>query len=246
MLILRSRLIVLLLGFGAGAVVVSMTLTYLTPQTERRTFFDVAYLGLELLAILTPLLGSTVLQIIEFEQQTIWLVLVRPPSRPAYVWGRFLGLTLASWCVVGVIAALLAAVSGVAGVLPDPFLVPVIAAAMMEAVVVAALVCLAAFFATSYLTSLVITIGMVILGYLSNVLPALADKVAWEVPHYLLLAVYWVLPHLSDYAVRDLASAPDGSYLAMGHLLVDMVQYTVLYVGAVLLLSMAVFIRREV
>ncbi len=239
-LILRSRLIVLLLAFGVGVVGLSMILTYLTPGTERRTFFNAAYLGLEALAILTPLLGSMVLQILEFDQQTIWLVLVRPPSRPAYLWGRFWGLVFASWCVLAAVALLVAALAYVSKALPEPFLLPVIYAAFLETFVITALACLVAFITSSYLTSVVIMLGVTILGYLSGMVPALADKVAWVALKPVLWLLYYVLPHLSDYAVRDLAQAPERWELEW------LAGYTLLYAGAVLLLSMGVFSRREV
>ena len=82
-LLLRSRIAVLLGGAGVAMIAGSFVLTALTPGTEHRTFTDSAFLALEWLAILSPVLGSTVLQVQEFEQRTLWLVLVRPPTRAA-------------------------------------------------------------------------------------------------------------------------------------------------------------------
>lgn len=91
-LLLRSRLAVLMLAAGLVLIVGSFVLTWLTPGTERRTFLDVTYLGIEWMAILAPILGSTILQIQEFDQRTLWLILVRPPGRASFARGRFLGL----------------------------------------------------------------------------------------------------------------------------------------------------------
>lgn len=238
MLVLRQRLVVLLLGFGAALVAWSVALTYLTPGTERRTLFDSVYLTVELLAVLAPLLGSVVLQILEFDQRTAWLVLVRPPSRGAYVWGRFWGIVLASWAVLGAVALLLLVLLGPLGGLPEPFFVPVFAAAAAESAVIAALACLVTFGTTAYLTSFLVQLGVVGLGYLSQVLPLLAAKAGAPL-RALVWALYGVLPHLADFAVRDFAEPPEAWYV------LKLAGYAVLYSAAVGALALAAFRRRD-
>ena len=238
-LAVRSRLVVLLLIGGVAAIAGAMTLTWLTPGTERRTFFDMAYLGLEALAVLAPVLGSVALMTIEMEEKAIWLVLVRPPSRGAYVWGRFWGLTLASWAVVSSVWAILFLLCLAARALPDPWLFSVLAAALIESAVIAALSGLTVFMTTSYMTSLLVSLGLVLLGYLSDVLPQLAAKPSLAVFKPLVLALYWILPHLFVFAVRDFASPPEAWYVWLT------AGYAAIYAGAVLLLSSAAFSRYE-
>lgn len=239
-LLFRSRLVVLLFALGAASVGVSVVLTFLTPGTERRMFFDAAYLGLEALALLGPVLGATVLQILEFSQQTIWLVLVRPPSRPAYLWGRFCGLVVASLSVILAVGALLAVACLAGGAFPEPFFLPVLAAAALETVVVCAVASLFSLSTTSYLEGVVLMLGVVALGYLSSVLPALAASPDWAAFKPALWVIYWILPHLSDFAVRDFSAAPESWYLGL------LGAYTAAYAGAVLLVAAVAFARREV
>jgi ABC-type transport system involved in multi-copper enzyme maturation permease subunit len=239
-LLLRSRLALLLGGAGLALIAGSFVLTWLTPGTERRTFLDAAFLGIEWLAILAPVLGSTILQVQEFDQRTLWLVLVRPPGRGSFARGRFLGL---AWSGCGIVLAcglVLAGLVAAAGGLPEPYLVPVLAAACGEVVVLSAIGGLVTFATTSYLTALLVQLGIVVLGYLSPVLPYLAQKVAVPALKPFVWAVYWLMPHLSDFAVREFTEPAESWYLAA------LAGYAVLYAVAVVGVSAFVFRRRDV
>lgn len=239
-LLLRHNLLALLLISGVPLVAGSFVLTYLTPGTERRTFFDLVYLGVEMLAIFIPLLGSAMLQIQEFEQKTIWLVLARPVSRVDYVLGRFFGLTAAAWATLLAVGASIVLLSVPARAMPEPYFVPVIVAGLLEAVTVGALATLLSLFATSYVTALAATFGIVVAGYLSGALMLLAGKVGIPFLSSGLKAAYWLLPHLSWFGVRDLAQPPEDWYLILLGL------YAVAYSGAVLAVSCLLFRSREI
>jgi len=239
-LAVRNRMTGLLALFSLVLAGASLTLTYLTPGTERRTFFDMAYLGLELLAVATPILASISLQILEFDQRTSWLVLARPVTRPGYAWGRFWGVVGAAW-----INILLAAVVILFLVMPmggslEPFFLPVFLSALLEALIIGALVCLATFVTTSYVSSLVVTTGVVLLGYLSPTLMFLANKAGNPLLAAMISLVYWLLPHLAVFSVRDLVSPVEPWYLSM------LAAYAITYSGAVLAVAVIVFRRREV
>jgi len=239
-LLLRSRLAALLLGAGSAVILASFVLTWLTPGTERRTFLDTAYLGVELLAILAPVLGSTILQVQEFDQRTLWLVLVRPPSRSSYARGRFLGLAGSSAGVLAALGLVLAVLLALARTLPEPYLVPVLVAAVCEAAVLAAVGGLVTFLTTSYLTGILVQLGIVVLGYLSSVLPYLAHKAGIAALRPVVWGLYWLLPHLSDFAVREFTEPPETWYLAF------LCLYSVLYAAAAVVASSLVFRRRDV
>lgn len=238
--LIRSRLTGLLIGTGAALILGSCILTYLTPGTERRTFFDAAYLGLELLAILGPLLGSMFLQALEFEQRTIWLVLVRPPTRPAYTRGRWAGLTGASGIAIAACGALLGVMMLAIRAFPEPWFMPVVVAALLESALLAAMACAVASITTTSLTAILVDFGIVVLGYLSAILPALALKTPMASLKLLLWGTYWLLPHLSLFAVRELADAPESWYLAW------LGGYSILYSAAALTLAAWLLHRREV
>jgi len=238
--LVRGRMVALLLGAGAAGVLASFVLTYLTPGTEHRTFLDAAYALIELLAVLTPILGATLLMVQEFEQRTIWLVLVRPPTRAAYVRGRFWGLAGASISVILATAAVVGGLLAVSGAWPEPWLAPVAGAAMLETAVMSATACLVTFATTSWVTAALVDLGILVLGYLSALLPVLAAKQALAFVRPFLLAVYWVLPHFSAYAVRDFAEPPETWYMAA------LCGYTAAYAGATLALAAWTFHRREI
>lgn len=239
-LAVRNRMTGLLALFSALLAGASLTLTYLTPGTESRTFFDMAYLGLELLAVLTPILASTSLQILEFDQRTSWLVLARPVTRPGYAWGRFGGVVGAGWINILLASLVVLLLAVPMGGLSNHFFFPVFLSAILESMIIGALSCLAAFVSTSYISALVVMSGVVLLGYLSPTLVFLAEKAGSPVMSVLISGVYWVLPHLSGFSVRDLSRPVEPWYLAM------LALYTLAYSGAVMMGAVLVFRRREV
>ncbi len=238
-LLLRSRVVALLAAGGGLYLATALVLTELTPGTERRTFFDLAYLGLEWLAVLVPVLGSTVLQVQEFDQRTLWLVLVRPPTRGGYARARVLAVAAASWVVLGPVALGLAVLTTAMRGWPEPSFLPVVLACALESLVVAALACLWTFATTSYLTAFLVQCGTVAVGYASPLLPALAQRVPLAALKGPILALYWVAPHLAGFAVREFTVAPEGWYLAW------LTGYAVCYAAVIGSVAALVASRRE-
>lgn len=235
-LLWRGRVVALLLGAGATLVGGSLILTYLTPETETRTFLDAAYLGIELLALVAPILASTLLTIQEFDQRTLWLILVRPVTRGGYARGRFSGLCLAAGAVVLAPATMVAVTAG----WREPWLGAVACSALLETALVSALVCLVTAATTSWVTATLVECGLLLLGYAASLLPVLAAKPALVVLKPVLLAVYWLLPHLFRFAVRDLASPPEPWYLAA------LAAYAAVYAASVMWFASWIFSRREI
>lgn len=237
MLVVKSRFAGALAACGGLAVVGALALTWLTPGTERRTFLDLSFLAIEGLAIVAPLLGSTVLQIQEFDQRTIWLVLVRPPGRATYAAARAAGLAAASLAAVLVAGVVLIAITLPFGADAGAMLRPVIVSAALESVVLSALLGLVALGTHSWITALVMQAGLIAAGYLTVLMPALARKSPALAP--LVHGVYWLLPHLSDFAVREFSAPPEAWYLQL------LAVYAASYATAATLAAALVFRRRD-
>lgn len=238
-LVIRSRFAGALAGCGALGVLGALVLTYLTPGTERRTFLDFAFLSLEALAIVAPLLGSVALQIQEFDQRTLWLVLVRPPSRAAYAAARAAGLAAAAAAAVLGAGAVLLLLTMPFGASAGAMLRPVIVAAALESAVLAALLGFIALGTTSWIEALVMQCGLIVTGYLTVLMPALARK-APAAFGPVIRGAYWLLPHLSDFAVREFAAPPEDWYLWY------LAAYSAAYAVAVTMAAALVFRRRDV
>lgn len=238
-ILVRNRLFALAAGFGVFLLAISLGLSELTPGSERRTFFDAAYLGLEALAVFVPLAATVVLHGLEHEQRTLWLVLSRPVSRSAYAWGRGAGVAGAAWCALAVVGGAVVALAWSMRALPETFLVPVLASAALEAVLVTALACLASATATAPVTAFVMGGGAVVLGYLSGILPQLARQSTVPAARAVLRAAWWLLPHLGDFAVRDFTEPAEAWYLAQLGI------YAAAYAGLVMLAAGTVFRARE-
>jgi len=237
---LRHRMAAVVGGIGAAVLVTAIAGTFLTPGTEQRSYFDAAYLGIELMAVLVPVMASAVLHVLEFEQRASWLILVRPVTRAGYGWGRFAGLTTVSWLGTLGLWLAVAALAAAGRALPEPWLVPVLVSSLLVAPVASAVCCLVSFLSTSYVTGAVVSFGLVILGWMSPALPLLAAKAPNAVLAWVLTGIYWVLPHLGDFSVRDMTAVPEAWYLWLLGI------YAVAYSVVAGFAANAVLARREV
>jgi ABC-type transport system involved in multi-copper enzyme maturation permease subunit len=237
---LRHRMAGAIGGASLAVLGASLAATWLTPGTERRSFFDAAYLGLELLAVLSPLMASAVLHVLEFEQRSAWLVMARPVSRPGYAWGRLAGITAVSWAGTLIMGAGVVAVAAVGGSISEPWLVPVLVSCVLVAPVSGAVCCLVSFVSTSYVTAGLVSLGVVVLGWMSPSLPLLAQRASHPVISLLLTGIYWILPHLGDFSVRDMTAPPEAWYLWLLGI------YAIGYTALAGLAASAVLGRREI
>jgi ABC-type transport system involved in multi-copper enzyme maturation permease subunit len=207
----------------------------------RRLTIDLGLTAISLFGLLIVLLVGTSLVAKEIERRTIFNLLARPISRPAYLIGKWVGLSGALWVVAGSLGLALCGVLVVRG---DGAMGPVVLEAAylagLELTVVTALAILFSALSTPVLSALY-TLGFYVVGQWSWDLRDFARQ-APAALRTTLDIVANLVPNLPVFNMRALAA--HGELTTLYHLALATV-YALVYCGCVLALASAAFESRD-
>jgi ABC-type transport system involved in multi-copper enzyme maturation permease subunit len=206
-----------------------------------RLTVDLGLTGISVLGLLVILLVGTSLVAKEVERRTIYNLLSRPITRPAYLVGKWAGLSAALWAVallLGCALWALLAVRGAGGhgwaVLEGVYL------AGLELTVITALAVMFSALSTPVLSALY-TLGFYVVGQWSYDLRLFAAKLPKPLES-LLGVIANLVPNLPLFNMRALAAEghpTSGLHLALATL------YALVYVACVLCLATAAFESKD-
>jgi len=239
--VVRERVVLVLVLFGAGLVGASQVLSPLALGEGKKIVTDFGLAGSAMLAtLLAVFLGSTLLYK-ELDRRTIYAVMAKPIRRAEFLFGKFLGLwTTAGFLLAGMTAMVLVllwvAYGEVPWVVAGSFLLTVV-----ELGIVTALVVLFSSFTTPGLTAL-FTVATLVAGQFAEDLLYFSEKGASPAVAAATQAFYWIVPHFALFNARALvvhgAAVPPERLLFAS-------AYGLLYMGALLTAAGAIFERRE-
>ena len=190
----------------------------------------------------------------EVERRSIYSLLSKPIERYQLLVGKYLGLTLTLAVNLAIMTAALYLVLSYMAWMAGPdaakaWDAPALDPAMLKAVgltfvELAIVTAIALFFSTfsTPMLSAAFTFGLFVAGRFSADLRNFNDVVQAPAAAALARTLYWVLPNLSPFDVR--AQVVHGLPVPAGYLAVTCA-YGVLYIGALLVASVAVFSRRD-
>lgn len=225
----------LLTGFAAafGSVSIGDSMKFLK---------DFSLFALSLFGVVTCVVLGVNLLNNELQKRTIFNLLSKPVARWQFLLGKYLGLLTTLTIMMALMAAaLLGLMFGIEGRLDWPLL-PVVGAMLLE---VALLLAVALFFSSIVVTPALAGMFTVAAFIAGRSTPWLLFFQTDEHPPALRTAtslLYAVLPHLDRFYVADRVIA--GEPLALTYYL-SLTVYAVAYIGILLLLSAAIFRRRE-
>ncbi|HKQ58655.1 MAG TPA: ABC transporter permease subunit [Candidatus Eisenbacteria bacterium] len=237
----RDRVLAGVVIAGVVLIVSTQALGPLALGEGTRLTVDLGLSAISLLGLLIVLLVGTSLVAKEIERRTIYNLLSRPIGRPAYLIGKWLGLTSALWVVAAALGLALwtvLAVSGHAGqalvVLEAAYL------ASLELAVITALAVLFSALSTPVLSALY-TLGAYCVGQWSWDLREFAHQ--FPAPLGAVLgAASNLVPNLPLFNMRALAA--HGESASPAHLVIA-TAYAAVYCGSLLALAAAAFESRD-
>lgn len=235
---LRSRFFAVSLVFAGLLIYMSVLLGTLAADQELRVLLDFGFSAIELLATAALAYAAASGLIQEMETKTIYLVLSRPVSRPAYLAGRWLGLLFSAVCAVALMAAMHLALLFVKGWRWEAAYPLALAGIGLKIVVTGSLAALLALVSTSVISGLLMTGVFWTLGHFVEEMRFLLAQESLKAK--LFSALVYLVPNLQLFNFRDRLGAPGFS----GSVLLALA-YAPIYAGACLLLTMALFRRRE-
>jgi ABC-type transport system involved in multi-copper enzyme maturation permease subunit len=190
----------------------------------------------------------------EVERRSIYALLAKPIHRYQIVLGKYCGLilTLAVNVAVMALALYLVLIYIAWGVAPevvrmwdapalDPALLEAIGLILVELMLVTAIALFFSTFSTPILSA-AFTFGVFVVGHFSGDLRNFQDVVASPAAARLARALYWVLPNLAQFDVKD--NVVHGVPVPIAYVATT-TAYGVLYIAMLLVVSMFIFSRRD-
>jgi ABC-type transport system involved in multi-copper enzyme maturation permease subunit len=190
----------------------------------------------------------------EVERRSVYALLAKPIHRYQIVLGKYCGLILTLTVNVSVMALALYLVLTYMSwdVEPDvirmwdapardPALLTAIGLILVELMLVTAIALFFSTFSTPILSA-ALTFGLFVVGHFSSDLRNFQDVVDSPAAARLARGLYWVLPNLAQFDVKD--SVVHGVPVPMAYLAMT-VGYGVLYIAMLLVVSMFIFSRRD-
>jgi ABC-type transport system involved in multi-copper enzyme maturation permease subunit len=237
----RDRIFYLVGIFGFVMVASSAVLSPMTIGAQGKIVADVGLAGMSLFGLfVTVFVGSNMVRK-EIDKGTVLTILTKPLSRRQYLVGKFLGLNLTLVSMLAVMGLLFVAALLVT---PAQFAARYFAAiyfTYLELMIVTAAVVFFSTFASPVLAAM-LTIGLFVIGHLSESLRNFGDLLGGELQQRVLLVVYYVVPNLEMFNVRGMVV--HGDSVSQMHLALATV-YCLGYTGILLIVAGAIFARKE-
>lgn len=237
----RDRVFYLVAVFGFVMLASTAVLSPLTIGAQAKIVADVGLAAMVLLGLLVVVFVGSGMVRKEMDKGTITTILAKPVGRREYLLGKYLGLNLTMAAMLAVMGAMFLLVTLMS---PGSFslrFVPAFYLTFLELAVVTAVV---VFFSTcvSPVLAAVFTLGAFVVGHLSQSIRDFGRLQQGPFMEQLTTFVYYATPNLEVFNVRG--SVVHGDPVALPHLLLATL-YGVCWASLLLLLSGAVFARRE-
>lgn len=245
----RNKFFYVLLLFGAILLGFSFLFGLLGVDLEVRLIQDLGLISAELLSLFTVIFLSVTLVLEEVRTRTIYLILIRPVPRGAYLLGRYLGMLATAALALGVMAILLAGLLLLKGWRWEMWYPAVMLGIFLKIVLISAVGMFWALFSSSAVLSTALTFFFWILGHFGEELRFLAKRVEPAAVAQAMKVVYLLLPNFQyvnwkDRILREVFTqrqflGVDAAAAAGG------IGYCLLYAAFCYFLALACFRRKE-
>ena len=237
----RDRILYSILAFACLLIGASIVVAGLSIGQESKIVKDLGLASSSLFGTFIAIFLGITLVSKEIERRTIYVIVSKPISRPAFLLGKYLGLVFTLTVTVGVMALLVFVLSWLVDGRFTPTLLLAAGLDFVALMIVTAVALLFSTFSTPTLSA-IFTMAVFVIGRLSGDLTLFAEQFADPAFRGLIRAMYLVLPDLGRFqigsrVVHGLPPVPGEIGMAAA--------YGVAYVGFVLLLAISVFQRRD-
>ncbi len=237
----RNKMFYLLVVFGIVFALASRLVSLLTVGDTVRVLKDAGLAAIHFFCVLIAIFTGIHLVYKEIERRTIYNILSKPLSRDQFILGKFLGLALTVLCALSAMAAIFFLWVALSTGTFDWRLLVYFAMLFLELLVIIAISLLFSSFSTPIL-SFIFTVSLYLIGHVLWTYNEFKAKLVAPLSRWLGDILYHLLPNLEKFNIRDAMVL--GTPLSVRQLLLT-VLYAAVYIGALLLLTMAIFRRRE-
>jgi ABC-type transport system involved in multi-copper enzyme maturation permease subunit len=250
----RDKVLYNLVLFAVLLIGASYLLGQLTAGQDVKIIKDLGLAATSLFGLFIAVFIGIGLVSKEVERRSIYALLAKPIHRYQLVLGKYCGLVLTLAVNVAVMAAALYLVLAYMawGVSPDvmrawdapatdPALLQAVALILVELMLITAIALFFSTFSTPILSA-AFTFGFFIVGHFSVDLRNFKDVVNSPVAGALARGLYWVLPNLAQFDIKN--TVVHGQPVTAGYMGL-VAAYGVAYIAMLLIVSVVIFSRRD-
>lgn len=197
---IRNKLLYTLLFFAIALIGTGVLVSSLSYVEGERILQDVGLAAIRLMSVGIGVFVGVGLIHGEVERRTIYTILSKPVSRVEFLLGKYVGLVVTTWLMLGVMGVAFAGVSLGYGAPLDAGHLTAFGLIAMELVVMVAIATLFSSFTTPMLASL-FTVGVYVLGHLSRDLRQLGLQAQMDALKPIASFLFEVLPDLESFNV---------------------------------------------
>ena len=203
---LRDKILYNLLLFAGLLITASLLLSSLSMGEQQKIVADMGLAAINLIGVMIAVFVGIGLVSKEIDRRTIYTIMAKPISRAQFLTGRYLGLVLTLSVNLVIMLIVFFLMLWMVKVSPHVSILQAIELIFVELLVVTAV---ALFFSTfsSAMVSASLTVGLYVIGHLTQDLKALAEKGENEFETALLTAVYYIVPNLEKLNLKGQAAA---------------------------------------
>ncbi|MCJ7588548.1 MAG: ABC transporter permease [Candidatus Aminicenantes bacterium] len=237
----RDRILYLLFFFAAATLVFSRVLALLTVGDRVKIIKDVGLASLSLFGTLMAILIGTGLVYKEIDKKTIFTLLSKPIGRGAFLVGKFAGLVLTLFVMLGLMSIIFLVILFLHSFRFEAALLVAIFYIFLELILITAVAILFSCFSTPILSS-IFTLSFYLIGHTSWGLKTLIKKIPPGFGRTLARIAYVLLPDLESLnfkteVVHGIAIPPAA--------LVNGLLYALCFTAFVLALATLVFRKKD-
>lgn len=236
----RERVLYNLVFFALVMTVSALLLGQVSIRQDEKIVKDLGLAGIDFFGTLIAVFIGVGLVSKEIERRSLYPLLAKPLSREEFFLGKFLGLAFTLFVNTGVMALGVLLTLRAAGHSADWHLMKAVYPLYLGFLVVVATALFLSTLTSSTLAA-VGTVGVVIVGRFSDVIRNMRE-VAPGAPTWLVDALYYTVPNLRTFDLKDRVSYGDPVSLAT---LGFVSAYGAAYVALLLVLGVVAFRRRD-
>jgi ABC-2 family transporter protein len=237
----RNKLLYALVFFAILMIATGVLVSTLSYVERERILQDVGMAAIRLFGVGISIFVGVGLIHREVDRRTIYTILSKPVSRAEFLVGKYVGLVLTVWLMLGVMSAAFTAISLLAGAPVDAAHAAALLLTAIELALVVAVATLFSSFSTPFLAAL-FSVGIWMVGHGTRELRQLGQQGDLASVGWLTKGVYWVFPDLDSFNLT--IEAAHGLAIPAAQIAWPLV-YGVAYAAVLLFLAVFLFERRD-
>ncbi len=237
----RDKVLVTLVAFAVLVMGSARVIQPLALGEEAKVIKDLGLSAITLFCVLISILMGGRIVYKEIEKRTIYIMLAKPVRRWEFILGKYLGLMAVLVVSLVVMTAAFYVILLILGIGAPLYLMLAVLMTFFELAILTAVAVLFSTFSTP-ITGAVFTFAVYFVGNLTRDLKLLAAMSPSVVVKVVSQFLYYVLPNFSNFNIR--AEVVYGAALDPDALLLSGL-YALVYTATLLLISVAIFNRKE-